>query len=317
MIYTKKICISCISFIIICVFIILYCKNKNNNETFENFKEKIGNTEIINGSVSNIILTNNYTLNPDKKYYIKIESNNNHKGNNAECTLLEKNGNIYGFILTNSGTGYETAPNVYIYSSISYIEELLEGQNNIIKLIKSNATLNTTLNANATLNENATTTLNENATATATLNATTTTTTTLNETLNAKKYDEIISLNNTKNEKKRQELQSELNKINEDKLTAQNAVLLAKKYGFNTLPPLKYSEKYESKITTSLNNIKTPKVLSEKQKSECYILYMDMQKKSNKLEDLTDRSDSVPQFTINQYGKITQNAINKYNNTCT
>ena len=305
MIYTKKICISCISFIIICVFIILYYKNTNNNETFENFKEKIGNTEIINGSVSNIILTNNYTLNPDKKYYIKIESNNIHKGNDAECTLLEKNGNIYGFILTNSGTGYETAPNVYIYSSISYIEELLEGQNNIIKLIKSNATLNTTLNVNDVENETATTTLNDVENANATLNE------------NAKKYDEIISLNNTKNEKKRQELQSELNKINEDKLTAQNAVLLAKKYGFNTLPPLKYSEKYESKITTSLNNIKTPKVLSEKQKSECYILYMDMQKKSNKLEDLTDRSDSVPQFTINQYGKITQNAINKYNNTCT
>lgn len=289
----------------------------------ENFTDieyyAIGTTEISNGSITGINLKHNIQLNENFKILDSsiIFHTDDIVSREASGNILFNNVNvIYGYLLYDGGEYYKKPPIPKIKirrmgkkndtmdeggtRTLNYIVSKINKIDNDINYLKSNQYVihdreeNTT--SSATTNEK----LSQSDIETY-----------------SEKYKAIINSKNEDLNKKAAVLQTELKKINDDIANAKIASEKAKKYGFNSEPPLKYGKNYVDNINNQLSTINKSKLsnnLTKEQMAQCYLLYTDMNKKSAKLEDLIDRGQSS--ININNYSKIVELSVNKYNNQC-
>ena len=283
-----------ISLILSCLNITYEGFTSLEEDTEKDTEEIVATTEITNGSVTNVLPSHTKSLLKSIKIVGKCTQS-------ARIMPLISDDIIVGYLIVDGGFGYEEAPKILINKTknatkakkikTSDLSLLIKGQNKIIDLLsKFQNTQNT---QNDELNP---TTIQKYS----------------------DEYDKITKSVNDAHATQRASLEKTLQDIQADKKNASDLYEKAKKLGIKDKPPLKYSSNYEKQINDNLETIKNIKPMTPSQKAKCYLLYNDMTTKSDKAEDLGQRSESNANLrtSAERYGQLAQNAISLYNSTC-
>lgn len=277
--------------------------------------EIIAETEISNGMVVNVIPLQD--IDQSKNYEIYIDDIGT-GGYGAEIQSLS---NSNGFIILNAGYSYEHPPKVRVkYNDVKNFQKqnyssninFTENNKDLLKLIvKNQEKLYETFKKQYEMPSQPLSFIQSEHDSENKYNN-------MDENTMAQKYDEIIKSTNEANEQKRGQLLEQLNEINKDKNKVLENTIKAQKYGMKP-PPSQFNDDYIDQIKNELKSLSTTnKTLSIKDKAKCYLLYNDMVEKSQRLQDLSVKSENNTSLTqsVEQYSKIVQLAINKYNSKC-